>query len=103
MRLDLSGQLQLPIQVDRTVTSLLVTIEGPVDTALLRDPFGKHFVPQKLCGTSTSIHLPNARTRRQLTTNAMRSLRHKSAQRHDKKKSLRLYEKQEAKFVTVYI
>jgi hypothetical protein len=40
MRLDLTGQLQLPIQVDRTVTSLLVTIQGPVGTALLRDPFG---------------------------------------------------------------
>lgn len=40
VRLDLTGQLRLPIQVDRTVTSLLVTIQGPVGTALLQDPFG---------------------------------------------------------------
>lgn len=51
MRLGLKGQLRLPIQVDKTVTSLLVTIQGPVSTALLQDPYGKHFVPQTLRGT----------------------------------------------------
>jgi len=84
MRLDLTGQLQLPIQVDRTVKSLLVTIQGRVGTALLRDPFGKHFVPLKLCGTSTSIHFPNALTRRQLAAYAMRSLRHTITTHPDK-------------------
>ncbi|PNF13633.1 hypothetical protein B7P43_G17282, partial [Cryptotermes secundus] len=40
MRLGLTGHVRLPIQVDKTVTSLLVTIEGPVNSAHLQDPFG---------------------------------------------------------------
>jgi hypothetical protein len=48
MRLGLTGQVQLPIQVDKTVMSLLVTIQGPVSTALLQDRFGKYLAPQKL-------------------------------------------------------
>jgi hypothetical protein len=55
MRLGLTGHARLPIQVDKTVTSLLVTIQGPVSTALLQDPFGKHFVHNKLCVMSTNM------------------------------------------------
>lgn len=40
MRLGLTGHVLLPIQVDKTVTSLLVTIQGPVNTASLQDPSG---------------------------------------------------------------
>jgi hypothetical protein len=75
MRLGVTGQLRMPIQVDKTVTSLFVTIQGPVGTALLEDPFGKHFVRQKLCGMFTSIHFPYARTWRQQAAYAMRCLR----------------------------
>lgn len=41
IRLGLTGQAKLPIQVDKTVMSLLVTVQGPISTALLQDPFGK--------------------------------------------------------------
>jgi hypothetical protein len=43
-----TGEVRLPVQVDKTVTSLLVTIQGPVSSALLVDPLGKHLAPQKL-------------------------------------------------------
>jgi hypothetical protein len=49
----LTGHVWLPIQVDKTVTSLLVTIQGPVNTARLQDPFGKHFASQTLRVMST--------------------------------------------------
>jgi hypothetical protein len=55
MRLGLTGHVWLPIQVDKTVTSLLVTIQGPVNTVLLQDNSGKHFVPQKLRVMSTNM------------------------------------------------
>ncbi|XP_069674333.1 uncharacterized protein [Periplaneta americana] len=38
MRLSLKEQGVVPIQVDKTITSLLVTIQGPIRSAILKDP-----------------------------------------------------------------
>lgn len=83
MRLGLMGQAKLPFQVDKTVMSLLVTIQGPISTALLLDPFGKYLTSKKLIyRTSTTVVVTNDRASWPLGTSPLLTRGSKSKVQH---------------------